>query len=191
MSKSLNDHFSPEIEWDVHQHELHENIYGILYIHESKHKPVICCKDSGKELKEGEIYYRYRGRSERIKYPELRSLLETMREQEQKIWMQHVANIARIGVRDAGIFDIQTGQVTGSGGSFLIDESLLSQLSFIKEGEFTEVKGKPALKLIGNVRSINGVPSSIVKKQIVKTKGIRISDIVVSFLNQEDVLEPQ
>lgn len=191
MSKRLNDHFLPEIEWDVHQYELHENIYGMLYIHESNHKPVICCKDSGKELKESDIYYRYRGRSERIRYPELRSLLEAMREQEQKIWMQHVANISRIGVRDAGIFDLQTGQVTGSGGSFLIDESLLSQLAFIKEGEFSEVKGKPALKLIGNVEPINGVSSTIFKKQIIKTKGIRIGDIVLSFLNKENVLEPK
>jgi len=191
LSQTLNDHFSPEIEWDIQQHELDENIYGILYIHESKHKPVICCKDSGKELKEGDIYYRYRGRSERIKYPELRSILEISRNHEQEVWMRHVANIARIGVRDAGIFDLKTGQITGSGGAFLIDESLLSQLSFIKEGEFTEVKGKPALKLIGSLKSVDGIHSSVVRKQIVKTKGIRISDIVLSFLNQEDVLEPQ
>jgi hypothetical protein len=105
--------------------------------------------------------------------------------------MDHVANIARIGVRDIGIFNLKTGQVTGSSGTFLIDESLLSQLSFIKEGEFTEVKGKPALKLIGNVKAIDGMPSTMLKKQILKTKGIRISDIVLSFLKQEDVLEPQ
>jgi hypothetical protein len=191
LSQTLNEHFTPEIEWDIQQHELDENIYGLLYIHESKYKPVICRKDLGKELKEGDIYYRYRGRSERIKYPELRSILEINRNHEQQVWMRHIANIARIGVRDAGIFDLKTGQVTGSGGAFIIDESLLSQLSFIKEGEFSEVKGKPALKLIGTLKSVDGIHSSVVKKQIVKTKGIRISDIVLSFLNQEDVVEPQ
>jgi hypothetical protein len=191
LTQTLNDHFSPEIEWDIQQHELEGNIYGMLYIHEARHKPVICRKDQGKELKEGDIYYRYRGRSERIKYSELRILLDINRTHEQQIWMQHFANIAKIGVKDAGIFDLKTGQVTGSTGSFLIDESLLSQLTFIKEGEFTEIKGKPALKLIGSVKPVGGMPSNVLKKQIVKTKGIRISDIVLSFLNQEDVLEPQ
>ncbi len=191
MSRHFNDHFAPEIEWDIHQYELHGNVFGILYVHESRNKPVICCKNEGEELKEGDIYYRYRGRTERIKYPELRFILEEKRQQEQKLWMQHLANISRIGVKEVGVFDLHTGQVTGSGGSFLIDESLLSQLSFIKEGEFSEVKGKPALKLIGNVQTLESLPSSINKKQIVKTKGIRVGDIVSSFLNQDKVLEPQ
>jgi hypothetical protein len=191
MTKHFIDHFAPEIEWEIHQYELHGNVYGLLYMHESKNKPVVCCKDAGKELKEGDIYYRYRGRTERIKYPELRAILDTNREQEEQFWMQHLTNIARIGVREAGIFDLQTGQVTGSGGSFLIDESLLSQLSFIKEGEFSEVKGKPTLKLIGDVHPIGSIPSNVGRKQIVKTKGIRIGDIVSSFLNQDKIWEPQ
>ncbi|MBI5589378.1 MAG: ATP-binding protein [Deltaproteobacteria bacterium] len=191
MTKHFNDHFAPEIEWDIFQYELNGKAYGLIYVHECKNKPVVCCKDAGKELKEGDIYYRYRGRTERIKYPELRTILEATREQEQKLWMRHLVNIARIGVQDAGIFDLQTGQVTGSGGSFLIDESLLSQLSFIKEGEFSVVKGKPALKLIGNVQPIGSIPLSVGKKQIVKIKGIRIADIVGSFLNREQVSEPK
>lgn len=191
MTKHLSDHFAPEIVWDIHQYELNESIYGLIYIHESRNKPVVCCKDAGKELKEGDIYYRYRGRTERIKYPELRTILEARREQEQQLWMHHLANIARIGVQDAGIFDLQTGLVTGSNGSFLIDESLLSQLAFIKEGEFSEVKGKPALKLIGNVHTIGSIPLGVGRKQIVKTKGIRIADIIGSFLNREPVPEPQ
>lgn len=191
MTKHFNDHFAPEIEWEIHQYELNGNAYGLLYVQESINKPVVCCKDAGKELKEGDIYYRYRGRTERIKYSELRNILDAKREQEQRLWMQHLANIARIGVREAGIFDLHTGQITGSGGSFLIDESLLSQLSFIKEGEFSEVKGRPALKLIGNVHPIGSIPSSVARKQIVKTKGIRVGDIVSTFLNQEPVAEPQ
>lgn len=158
MSKHFNDHFAPETMWDIHQYELDGNMYGLIYVNESNNKPVVCCKDAGKELKEGDIYYRYRGRTERIKHPELRTILDTKRQQEQLLWMQHLANITRIGVQDAGIFDLQTGQVTGSCGSFLIDESLLSQLSFIKEGEFSEVKGKPALKLIGSVHPIGSIP---------------------------------
>lgn len=190
MSRNFNDHFAPEIEWAIQEYELHGKIFGLLYIYEAANKPVACTKDAGKELKESDIYYRYRGRSERIKYPELRSILEAKREAEQHLWMQHLENIARIGVREAGIFDLHTGSVTGSAGSFLIDESLLSQLSFIKEGEFSEVKGKPALKLIGHVEPLAGSVIGTAKKQIVKTKGIRTADIVLGTLNQDNVPEP-
>jgi hypothetical protein len=190
MSRNFNDHFAPEVEWSIQEYELQGKVFGLLYIHEAKDKPVVCTKDAGKELKESDIYYRYRGRSERIKYPELRAILEAKRETEQRLWMQHLENIARIGVREAGIFDLHTGSVTGSGGSFLIDESLLSQLSFIKEGEFSEVKGKPALKLIGHVEPLAGSLIGSAKKQIVKTKGIRTADIVLSALNQDNVPEP-
>ena len=190
MSRNFNEHFAPEIEWTIQEFELKRKVFGLLYIHEAKDKPVICTKNAGKELKESDIYYRYRGRSERIKYSELRAILEAKRETEQHLWMQHLENIAKIGVREAGIFDLHSGSVTGSTGSFLIDESLLSQLSFINEGEFSEVKGKPTLKLIGHVEPLAGTVIGKAKKQIVKIKGIRTADIVLSTLNQENVPEP-
>jgi hypothetical protein len=190
MSRNFNEHFAPEIEWTISEYELQGKTFGLLYIHEAKDKPVVCTKDAGKYLKESDIYYRYRGRSERIKYSELRTILEATRESEQRLWMRHLETIARIGVREAGIFDLHTGSVTGAGGSFLIDESLLSQLAFIKEGEFSEIKGKPALKLIGEVEPMAGSVIGTTKKQIVKTKGIRTADIVLSSLKQNDVPEP-
>jgi hypothetical protein len=190
ISGHFNEHFSPEIKWDIREYELKGNTYGLLYIYECLGKPVVCKKDADNLLKEGDIYYRYRGRSERIKYSELRDILDLKRENEQRLWMQHLSRIAKIGVREVGIFDLQTGQVTGTKGSFLIDESLLSQLSFIKEGEFSEIKGKPTLKLIGNMEVISGLPNVTGRKRIVKTKGIRISDIILAFLNLENVEEP-
>jgi hypothetical protein len=191
MTGNLNEYFSPEISYEIQEYELDQNTYGLIYIYESQDKPVMCKKNSENELKEGEIYYRYRARSERIKYPELREILEFKREKEQHLWMQTISRIAKIGVGDTGIFDLQTGQVTGSAGSFIIDESLLSQLSFIKEGEFSEIKGKPTLKLIGKVESISGLPILNKGKTVVKTKGIRVSDIILSFLRQEKVGEPK
>jgi hypothetical protein len=68
---------------------------------------------------------------------------------EQLLWLDHLKEIARVGVQDAGIFDLRSGKITGSGGSFLIDESLLSQAAFIREGEFSETKGRPVFKIVG------------------------------------------
>jgi hypothetical protein len=191
MTEHFNRHFSPEIFWDMQEYELNGKTYGLFYIHESQNKPVVCIKDAETMIKESDIFYRYRGRSERIKYPELKSILDQKREREQRLWMQHLLRIAKIGVRDIGIFNLHTGEVTGTHGAFIIDESLLSQLSFIKEGEFSEAKGKPALKLIGNVEAVSHLPSLTTAKRIVKTKGIRVSDIVIAFLNQEKIDEPK
>lgn len=191
MSHNYNQHFAPEIKWDMREYVLHDKTFGLLYIHEAIDKPVLCTRSAGQELKEGDIYYRYRGRSERIKYSELRAILDSKRINEQRLWMKHLESIARIGVRDTGIFDLHTGLVTGAGGAFIIDESLLSQLTFIKEGEFSEIKGKPALKLIGQVEAFSATTAGIAKNKIVKTKGIRTGDIVLGFLSQENVSHPE
>jgi len=192
VSGFLNEHFSPEIQWDIHIYELAGKHFGLLYAYESLQKPVMCIKDFGSEIKEGDIYYRYRGRTTRIKYPELQIILDLRRKEEQHLWLKHLTKIARIGVRDAGIFDLHTGEASGASGSFLIDETLLSQVSFIKEGEFSEVKGKPTLKFIGKVKPISSaMPAIIGKKQIVKSKGIRVGDIVLAFLEQKKVMEPR
>jgi len=190
LSNHFNEHFSPEIEWDIHEYELNRKIHGLIYINECEDKPVVCTNNADGVLKEGEIYYRYRGRSEKIKYSELRAILDIIRDNERKLWMHHFSRIAKIGIREVGIFDLKNGKVMGTGGSFLIDESLLSQLTFIKEGEFSEAEGKATLRLIGSVEATSELPSINGSKKVLRTKGIRLPDIVISFLNLEEVEDP-
>lgn len=114
-------------------------------------------------------------------------MLDKTRKDEELRWLGYLTRMAKIGVRDVGIFDLRSGQVSGPGGSFIIDESLLSQIAFIREGEFSETKGKPALKLIGTVEPIG---QTVTVGKIVKTKGIRLADIVLAVLKQEDVHDP-
>lgn len=194
LTAYLNEHFDPELEWDRHLHELDGKDYGILYFHESRNKPVICRKgaDDGKSLKEGEIYYRYKGRTQTIRYAEMKQLIDERRQHEQLLWFKHLKEIARVGIHEAGVFDLRSGKVTGTGGHFFIDESLLSQVSFIREGEFNEKKGKPTLKIIGEARAVGGSSVGIgTKTRIIKTKGIRAADIVLGFVRSEKVAEPQ
>jgi len=190
MTENFNSHFSPEIEWEPQEYELEGATLGLIFVSESRDKPVMCIKNDTPELREADIYYRYRARSERIRYPELRAILEARRADEERLWMNHLENISRIGVRDAGVFDPHSGQVIGSGGSFLIEESLLGELSFIKEGEFSEVRGKPTLRLVGNVEPIGKLPARIAGGVRVVTKGIHSSEIVLAFLGQKAVSEP-
>lgn len=101
--------------------------------------------------------------------------------------MRHLESISRIGVRDAGVYDPRSGQVAGPGGSFLIDESLLQGLSFIKKGEFSEVTGKPTLRLVGRLESIGSLPAGV----RVITEGIHSRDIVLAFLDQRAIPMPE
>lgn len=192
LSAYLNEHFDPEVEWDRHIHEIDGKEYGILHFRESRNKPVICRKgtDDGKALKEGEIYYRYKGRTQTIRYAELKELIEERRRHEQLLWFKHLKEIARVGIQEAGVFDLRSGKVSGAGGHFLIDESLLSQVSFIREGEFNEKLGKPTLKIIGEARAVGpSAVGTVGKAHIIKTKGIRASDIVLGFLRSEKIAE--
>lgn len=192
LTEYFNEHFDPTIDWDKHLYEFNNKSLGLIYIYESTNKPVICKQSAGdaKNLKEGEIYYRYRGRTQTIRYAELKQLIDERREKEQRLWFKHLKEIARIGVMDAALLDLRKGIVTGSGGNLVIDESLLPQLAFIKEGQFNETKGKPTLKLIGSV----DVTSSSLKRldgkvRTVKTRGIHSTDIIQAFLNDDKISE--
>lgn len=194
LTEYLSDHFDPEVIWEQHLHEVDNKLYGLLYFYESSNKPVICRKgtDDGKSLKEGEIYYRYKGRTQTIRYAELKELIEERRKHEQLLWFKHLKEIARVGIQDTGIFDLRSGKVSGTGSHFFIDENLLSQVSFIREGEFNEKKGKPVIKIVGQARSINhsGIEAGS-RSQVIRTKGIRAHDIILGFLRSEKIDEPQ
>jgi len=190
LTGELNEIFSPEIQWELNIHNFKDKSFGIIYTYQSLNKPIVAVKSSG-DIKEAEVYYRYRGRSEKIKYPEFVQMLEERRKKEQQIWMQHLERIAKIGAEDAAIFDLNTGETTGASGSFLVDEKLLPKLSFVKEGQFVEKGGTPTFKLKGDLKSIGKASILPIKKvYTTKTKGIRTDDIVNEFLNQAKVDNP-
>ena len=63
----------------------------------------------------------------------------------------------------------------------------MPQIQFLKEGEFVEKKGAPALKLIGEVRPI----TEIAKVEIETNVNIDIKEIVSSFLNNTPPEKPR
>ena len=76
------------------------------------------------------------------------------------------------------MLDTLKGKIEGLGQTVLIDEKLLPQLKFIKRGEFSEKRGSPTLKLIGELRT---VPITALKvKEVVVGEDIyryRASDV--------------
>ncbi len=184
ITEYLNSVFSPEINFEKFTRNVHDKIIGLIFVYESLNKPVICTKTDD-DIKEAEIYYRCNARSEKIKYPELRTMIDKSREQEKKEWMKHMERISHIGSTNTAILDISKGKIEGEGGTLLIDEKLISKMNFIKEGKFKK-EGKPVLKLVGDVK-----PTIVTKgKASVDVGHVRITDNPeVPAIREETILE--
>jgi hypothetical protein len=189
MTATLNSAFSPEINWETHIHKIGDKVFGLIYVGKATTKPVVCLKTCGK-LTEGAIYYRYRGRSELIKYPELRDILDAERARERQLWMKHLGKMSKVGIGNVGVLDLQTGEVSGSSGKFLISEELLPRLKFINEGHFVEKDGEPAIMVVGQVQVVGkGLLKGYRTK--VEPRNIHAPDIIRCFLEQVKVDHPE
>jgi hypothetical protein len=185
ITEYLNSAFSPEIEFEKTIYEIRGNKVGLLLVHASKNKPVIAIKNDG-DIKEGEVYYRYIARSDKIKFPELRAIINHIQETERKHWMDLFERISRIGPGNTAVMDTVEGTIEGRGGTVIIDHKLLPKLKFIREGSFRE-SGKPVLKLIGEVR-----PVTFMGPKKALGGGVRITNnpsAPAVRLEEEDVLK--
>lgn len=161
LTGELNSIFQPAMEWDITTHDWNGGTFGIIYVSKSINKPVIAIKNHG-EIKDGEIYFRYRGRSEKIKHSELRQLLDEQIERRNEAWRRVFEKASSIDPVNVAIMDTLTGSITGKGGTVVIDESLIPKLKFIREGDFSQKTGSPTLKLVGDLQA---VPVAAVKTQ--------------------------
>ena len=83
--------------------------FGVFRIFEARTKPIIAKKDEGKDqiIKNGEIYYRYGGRTQKIQYAELESIINRRVEQNNKHWLDLMSKIATAGPQNAAILDTE------------------------------------------------------------------------------------
>ena len=164
ITQLLLEHFAPEIKYELGTIAIDDKIFGYLFTYPSDEKPVICKKDRDKELKSGEIYYRYRGQSKKIEYAELRKIIQEYREKERLSWMKLIEKIAQVGPKHIALVDLLNGAVSTSetkGTRLIIEKNLLDDLKekvkFIEEGHFSEIEGEPTLKIIGEVKATDKI----------------------------------
>lgn len=157
LETQIRQFFSPAIEWTMQTEIWDGKTFGILSVKEADSKPIVCSRSKNGILREGAIYYRYRGESKEIGYPELRKLLDAEREKERILWISHIQKIAAIGPANVEMLDLYKGEMTVNNSRVLIDENLISKIKFIREGHFVEKneEGSPALKLVGNVEGVD------------------------------------
>lgn len=157
-------HFSPEIKWDIGIVENNGKYFGYIYVYESEDKPVICKKNAGNDdIRSGEIYFRYRGQSRKIGYPELKNIIDEFREKERRIWMSHIEKIARIGSSNVAILDMLRGNLHVQkieGTKLIVDKKLMDDLrgkvKFIEKGKFSETE-ELTLKIVGEIQTADVV----------------------------------
>ena len=189
MSKYFESCFAPALKWDKKELDLRGRRIGLIYVCEAnkRSKPMICSKQDGNVLREGDIFYRYPGHTSHISYSEMQRLLVERDQAIHREWMDMVRKIETQGFENVALLNTVTGKVDGRGGSFLIDESLLDQINFIQEGEFSVKKGAPTLKLIGKLETISGGQLQPVKTVSEPTTWIRS---IRDFANQSTVEDP-
>lgn len=182
ITEYFNGVFSPEIVFEKFTLKIRNRTVGILYIHEAQYKPIVAIKSYG-DIKEGEIYYRYNARTEKIKFPELQNILNQIKENEREHWMNLFKKISRIGPENTALVDMVSGKIEGNSGTLVIDHKLIPKLKFIQEGNFKE-KGSPTLKLIGEVRPISVVGSN----KLLQGGNIRITDDPAAIAVREETI---
>jgi len=155
ISEKLHEYFSHDFAWHLNILEFDGRMFGQMYAPEADSKPILCKKNNEKcRLREGAIYYRYRGETREIAYPELYKLIETEKEKEKLLWMEHIQRISSIGPKNIHILDSLKGEIKLDNKSVLLDEGLLSKIKFIKEGSFKEKEGAPALVIRGEISGL-------------------------------------
>lgn len=160
ISGFLLDIFSPNIQWEQQLFEIKGKKFGVFYIYESKHKPVIAKKDEGRDqvIKNGDIFFRYSGRTQNIMFAELTHIIEDRLETANKQWISLMSKIAKSGPSNVAILDTEKGVIEKNEDQLLlIDEELIKKIKFIKEGYFEEKTGSVALKLVGDVQPVNSL----------------------------------
>lgn len=189
ISEFLNQSLGVEIEWEAHPVQVRGLNVIVLYIREARRKPVIAAQSHKSYLVEGEIYYRYRGRTQRIRYADLQNLLDEQRRDDQAAWLRVFRQIAKTGIENTALIDLATGNGLGPGSKFYIDQASLSNLKFIREGHFTENGGAPALRLVGDAAVVPGAMIQPERKVLV-VRNIHLPEIIEAFLNRTQVENP-
>jgi predicted HTH transcriptional regulator len=174
--------FSGNISWEQIVLNYRNKTFGVFKIYTATVKPIIAKKDEGKDqnIKNGEVYYRYGGRTQKIQFAELESIINKRIENNNTQWLDLMSKIGKAGPNNAAILDTEKSVIEVDNTRILVvDEELASKLKFIKEGEFVEKKGATTLKLVGDVVPIDKIEVvKRVKENLIKDYPLSAMELI-------------
>lgn len=180
--------FSPKIIWEHEKFNLYEKSFGVIKVNEAATKPVIAKKDEGKDaaIKNGDIFFRYGGRTQKIQYAELENIINQRIEKSNQNWLNLMAKIGRVGPENALVLDTEKAVIEQDESRMLfLDKELANTLKFVKEGEFVESGGSPTLKLIGEVVPVDKVEvEKILKEDLFKLYPLSATEVAEAVLKR-------
>lgn len=163
FTEFLNSLFSPTIEWDTGTVEFDGFLIGYIYVSEAEIKPVISLKhESSEKINSGDVFYRYRGRSEKIKFPEMSKIIDDRITREKEKILRLMEAIRKSDTTNLGIVNYSNGHFsTPYGADIVVDKKLVMQVlkkaKYIKQGSFNETTGTPVLKVTGSIDSVQEI----------------------------------
>ena len=159
---------------------------GVIYVEKYAEPPIIVSRD-GDGLESGTILFRSPGQSAKISAGDLLILLRERDQASQSKLLKSAQRVADIGLQNSLIVDTRARTIEADDTKVMIDRDLADQLEFIREGEFEEVEGAPALRLIGDVRAIE--PDGQIRERI-ENRVLTADSVLQAFLAQERVRSP-
>ncbi len=184
FSNKLKSIFDPTPRIETGTVVLGEMRVGVIFVHRHPGRPVIATKNEG-AVKEGDIFYRYPGQSNRIKYSDLRSMLDERDRQARERMLPMLSELLKLGPQNAMIADLNQGKLSDEKRSILIGEELLDRINFIREGEFREEEGAPTLRLVGDVQTVDGTGAEVRKAFVTP------NDLIDEFLALNSPFDPK
>ena len=160
----LNQYFSPELDWETGIVETDDATIGYIYTEESIDKPVIAQKaENSEKINSGDVFYRYRGRSEKIRFPEMNRLIQERTDKVRDNMLKLLETMSKSGTSNLGIVNYSNGTFkTPNGVDVAFDRKLVAQVlkkaKYIKEGSFNETEGTPVIKVTGNIDLAEEIP---------------------------------
>lgn len=169
FSEAINSLFSPAIEWDCGMFLFEENPdtqlkIGWIYTEEAELKPIIAQKANDSEkINSGDVFYRYRARSQKIKYAEMQHVIDKRVAKEREGLLKIFEMIQKNETANLGIVNYSSGRITTPYGVDVeFDRKLVTKVlkkaKFIKEGSFNEIDGNPVIKVTGEINLAEEVP---------------------------------
>lgn len=201
FSEAINSLFAPAMDWDcgiftidiptLNGDTVSYKI-GWIYTYEAEYKPIIAQKvNDGEKISSGDVFYRYRARSEKIKFAEMSRIIEARATKEREGLLKLFEVIKDSKTANLGIVNYNNGKITTPYGvDVAFDRKLVTQVlkkaKFIKEGSFHETDGIPVIKVTGNIDLAEEVPvpegnpdetHPYIQKQLAEKLGISTQEL--------------
>lgn len=164
FTEAINTLFAPSIEWEIGMLSIDDKQIGWIFTEEAEQKPVVALKgNDGEKFVAGDIFYRYRARSEKIKYAEITRIIQENVTRERESLLKLMEVIRKSETANLGIVNYNNGKITTPYGvDVAFDRKIVSKVlkkaKFIKEDSFHETEGIPVIRVTGNIDLAEEVP---------------------------------